>query len=461
MTEQSSRWQPPSRTTLLIALGVVALLNLPMLHYAFFRGAPEAPVTLPFTDDYSDPTTVASRYFSTGAQWRVERGALLGPSPKNNALWLEASVPQDAVIEVDVRAAAAAADVHLELFGDGTDALSGYILVHGASGGTASTMGRLGGFEVPTLQQRLADARAKGLTVATADDLVRVGALRENSPWRLDVQAPPVQAGQVVHHRVERRGNELRWSIDGQLVGTLVDPLPFSGKGHDRIGLSGWETDLSFDNLRVGALSAFGAATAAAPPAAAPTERSAGPFSDTFDRSALGGDWQGLAASEARLVDGALQLSMVHNRPLWLKQPLPDNARVEFRARSLSPEGDLKIEAWGDGVSGYSGDLRLQYTASGYVFIFGGWRNTISALAKQHEHTPDRVERSDLRVEPGRWYLWTIERRGPTVRWFVDGKPFLERTDAEPLSGPTHRFLGLSGWETTVEFDDVKVTPLE
>jgi hypothetical protein len=270
---------------------------------------------------------------------------------------------------------------------------------------------------------------------------------------RVDASAPKVEPGRTFHHRVERIGNELRWSIDGQEVGRFFDPFPLEGRFFDRIGLSGWEASIRFDNLSVAPATSF---AALAPPAPPPTE----PFADDFERGAVGDQYRSLGIANVGLFDGHLRLAQMRNRPLWLTRPVPTNARVSFKARSLSPDGDIKVELWGDGQSGYQGDPRLAYTATGYVFVFGGWKNTISAIARQHEHTPDRVERSDVRVEKDRWYQWTIERRGGNLLWKIDGQPFLEMNDGQPLTGPGNQYLGFSGWDTTTEFDELRIEPL-
>ena len=49
---------------------------------------------------------------------------------------------------------------------------------------------------------------------------------------------------------------------------------------------------------------------------------------------------------------------------------------VEFDVRSESPEGDIKVEMFGDGLN----------HSSGYVLIHGGWNNSISIISRLDEH---------------------------------------------------------------------------
>ena len=90
----------------------------------------------------------------------------------------------------------------------------------------------------------------------------------------------------------------------------------------------------------------------------------------------------------------------------------------------------------------------------------GGWRNTLSAIARQHEHAADRVTRAEPSVVPGRKYHWTIRRQGRVLSWLVDGKPFFTLDDPDPLRGPGHQSFGFSGWESKVHFDNLKISPL-
>jgi hypothetical protein len=192
------------------------------------------------------------------------------------------------------------------------------------------------------------------------------------------------------------------------------------------------------------------------------------PFSDNFDRTALGPDWN-ITGGNWALHEGRLCVSGAHNHPAWLSRRLPLNARIEFEATSGSPEGDLKAEVWGDGVSAATS---TSYTnATSYIVIFGGWKNTFHVLARLDEHAPDRTE---MRVEPGetdpraqpalpdRAYRFKIERSdGKTVRYFVDDIEILSLKDPSPLSGEGHEHLGFNDWVVPVCFDNLTITPLK
>src|SRR5262249_51764292 len=117
--------------------------------------------------------------------------------------------------------------------------------------------------------------------------------------------------------------------------------------------------------------------------------------------------------------------------------------------------GDIKLEVWGDGKSAAT---EASYTASSYVFIFGGWHNQLSALCRMNEHGADRKVRSDPRVEKGRRYHFRIARKGGHIDWQVDGRPFLAFDDAAPLDGPGHAYLGFNDWEAELHFDNLKIT---
>jgi hypothetical protein len=213
---------------------------------------------------------------------------------------------------------------------------------------------------------------------------------------------------------------------------------------------------------------------AASPPAAnrpkaAPASRPpiTAPFDDGFDRVELGPDWNALGPAW-KIVGGRLCARGARNKGIWLLRKLPVNARIEFDAFAEAPEGDLKVELWGDGASGATG---ASYTnATSYLAILGGWKNTKHVLARIDEHAKDRLEldvdpnSDDERarpVSPGQPYHFKVERAdGRTVEWSVNGAQYFELRDPEPLAGPGHEHLGFNDWDAPVCFDNLKVTPI-
>jgi len=235
-------WEAPpklGRTSLYVVLGVVVLFNLPLLHYFLLRSPMATNQALPFNDDFADPATVAGKYFSTGGQWRVVNGELLSPGVKNNPLWLRASLPNDVAVEFDVRSMSPEGDIKVEIFGDGSDHASGYVLIHGGWNNALSIIARLDE-HAPSVQALQQTGALKNYTM---DTRVRV----EATPFRVDL-------GRRYHWRIERRGKVISWSIDGTPFMSFEDPMPLTGKGHDRFGFSSWEAQLYFDNLTVTAL---------------------------------------------------------------------------------------------------------------------------------------------------------------------------------------------------------------
>lgn len=194
-------------------------------------------------------------------------------------------------------------------------------------------------------------------------------------------------------------------------------------------------------------------------PAAAP-DTLAQPWSDNFERATLGPDWKDTSNGTAWTIkDGAIRGQGGHNHPLWLNKTLPRNVRIELDTWSLSPDGDLKVEVFGDGKT-YDPDMG-SYTASSYVFIMGGWRNSQSKIARQDEHRDQDPSRRDAPVVPGKKYHWVIERNGTgTVTWAVDGQPFLSLKDDDALAGPGHDHFAVGNWETEIYVDNLVITPL-
>jgi len=181
------------------------------------------------------------------------------------------------------------------------------------------------------------------------------------------------------------------------------------------------------------------------------------PFTDDFERPGLGPDWHN-TGGPYRIENGRLRVQGAYNHPLWLKRRLPKDVTIEFDATSYSPAGDIKVEVFGDGES-FARD-KGAYTASGYVFIFGGWRNSKSMIARQDEHAPGQPERRLPKVEIGRTYHHTIVFRGTSIVWSIDGQEFLKMNDPNPLRGKGHEYFAFSNWDADLAFDNLKITPL-
>lgn len=179
-------------------------------------------------------------------------------------------------------------------------------------------------------------------------------------------------------------------------------------------------------------------------------------FTDDFERAQLGDAWNNTGGNY-RVKDGQLTVQGARNKPLWLRRSLPNDVSIEFDAKSDSPEGDIKIEIFGDGVSKAES---LSYTATSYVLIFGGWKNSLNVLARMNEHGDDRVVGAEHKVVPGKTYHMKIERRGATISAWVDGQELVSMTDPEPLRGPGHDHFGFNNWQAPLTFDNLRIRPL-
>ncbi|HJL17029.1 MAG TPA: DUF1080 domain-containing protein [Sandaracinaceae bacterium LLY-WYZ-13_1] len=179
-------------------------------------------------------------------------------------------------------------------------------------------------------------------------------------------------------------------------------------------------------------------------------------FSDDFEREQLGDDWHN-TGGRYRIQDGWLNVQGAHNRPLWLRRRLPRDVRIEFDVRSESPEGDIKVEVFGDGSSRATSE---SYTATSYVVIFGGWNNTLNIIARMDEHADDRAVGERRRVEPGRTYHMRIEREGERITVWVDDEELVHMDDPEPLYGRGHDHFAFNDWEADLWFDNLRIEPL-
>jgi hypothetical protein len=156
---------------------------------------------------------------------------------------------------------------------------------------------------------------------------------------------------------------------------------------------------------------------------------------------------QGWKAGRWTVKDGRLHAKDIHNAAIWLKTELPEKVRVEFDARAHTKTGDVKCEIFGDGRN----------HQSGYIVIFGGWKNSVNTIARHDEHAEERKEDNRLRVEPDVDYRWAVQRTNGTLEWYLDGKLFLTYPDDEPARG---RHFAFNNWEAATSFDNLRIYDL-
>jgi hypothetical protein len=186
------------------------------------------------------------------------------------------------------------------------------------------------------------------------------------------------------------------------------------------------------------------------------------PFGDDFERKLLGRNYFD-TIGRYRIIKGRLNARKAYNHPLWLRKQLPRDVEITFDVESLTADGDIKVEVFGDGRS-YAMH-RGAYKATGYVICMGAWKNTKSFIARKDEHGrpgEDIVVRKDreAKVQPGRVYHWRIVRKGDMLEWFIDGKLFLTFEDPHPLYGRHNDHFGFNNWQSDVWFDNLKIRPL-
>lgn len=179
-------------------------------------------------------------------------------------------------------------------------------------------------------------------------------------------------------------------------------------------------------------------------------------FSDDFNRAELGPAWKRgegeRGKGQWRIEDGWVAGDNIQNDPLWLiTQALPENVRVELDAKSLTAVGDLKVEIFGDGVA----------HSSGYIVIFGGWKNSLDVIARLDEHGQDRKEQASRGVVANKVHRLAVERYNGTLRFEVDGQQVMTYPDAKPLVGPGHDRFAFNDWAAPVRFDNVAIWSLE
>lgn len=225
-------------TTKLAALGGAALLALAL--GSCKKGPPISSAALPFTDDF-ERAELGTLWSITGGQWKIEGGGVVTNGANNAPLFLNLDLPDDVVVEVDIESKTPLVDAKIELMTDGRTHQSGYVFILGGWGNKISAIARLD----------------------------------EHGTDRAERSPTGVTGPRSYRWRIEKKGGDIRWLIDGQPYMTFTDREPLQGVSNNRLGFSNWQNTLRYDNLRIWPLASAPPpsvpAGAGAPPAAVPS----------------------------------------------------------------------------------------------------------------------------------------------------------------------------------------------
>ncbi len=168
---------------------------------------------------------------------------------------------------------------------------------------------------------------------------------------------------------------------------------------------------------------------------------------------------------------------------VWSKIPFAGNVRIEMDAHVVSssiganninvfffysdPEGKPLFDTR---ETRADGAYRHYHNLNGYIVTFLRDRLEETGLTPEgHPHARLRLRRcpgfdlvdetyDEMGVKPGVTYRLAIERREGVITFEVDGKPFLEWDDPDPLR---EGLLGLRTFRTHLWWDDIRVYQLK
>jgi hypothetical protein len=75
--------------------------------------------------------------------------------------------------------------------------------------------------------------------------------MNEHADDRVVGEELKVVPGKTYHMKIERRGGNIGFWVNGRKIASMNDPEPLSGPGHDHFAFNDWQAQLTFDNLRI------------------------------------------------------------------------------------------------------------------------------------------------------------------------------------------------------------------
>lgn len=149
--------------------------------------------------------------------WVIKEGWVHGSALKNDPLWLVKPLPRKVRIEFDAKALTPTGDIKVEVFGDGLNHASGYVLIFGGWNNSLDVIARLD----------------------------------EHGDDRLARSSQSVEPNRVYKMAVERDATTLKWFVDGEIFMTYRDDEPLHGPKHQHFAFANWLAGVEFDNVKV------------------------------------------------------------------------------------------------------------------------------------------------------------------------------------------------------------------
>ena len=184
--------------------------------FACKKESTRSSVSLPFSDNFNR-NELGPNWFPSGGDWKIRDGYVYTTFSNNMPLFLNVDLPSDVVMEVDIKSELPIVDAKIELMTDGRTHQSGYVFILGGWSNKLSVIARL--------DEHGKDRKAKSPTGVKGNETYR---------WR-----------------IEKKGGNLKWYLDGQLYMNYNDPKPLDGPGHNRLGFGNWQNQIRFDNLKI------------------------------------------------------------------------------------------------------------------------------------------------------------------------------------------------------------------
>lgn len=172
--------------------------------------------SVPFSDDF-DRADLGPDWWKSGGHWTIDQGTVYTTGADNAPLFLKVDLPNDVVVECDVKSETPLVDSKIELMNNGRDHASGYIFI-------------LGGWQ---------------------NKISSIARLDEHGKDRQERTPTAVTGPKSYHWRIEKKAGDIRWYLDGKPYMTFDDKQPLEGTGHNRLSFSNWQNEVRYDHLRI------------------------------------------------------------------------------------------------------------------------------------------------------------------------------------------------------------------